>query len=116
MHSFRPRPQRDYLYLTLFYLAVQALPWIWLGDGRHFHWEIIQAKKLMDYGFLARKGAVLTYGAYAGILPNPGDFNYVNHPLPILWLYTLLYALFGKAGDYALVGIAGLVASLVTYK
>src|SRR2546426_12623064 len=98
-------PARDYISLAFLWLIVHALPWFWLADGRHFHWEIVEAKKLLEYGFWARKGAILSYGMYAGILPHPGDFNYVNHPYPILWLYTLLYLLFGKVGPYALIGV-----------
>ena len=111
-HHFR----REYGLLTLVWFAVHALPLYWLTEGRNYTGEIVQSRTLLDYGFWARKGAYLTGIMSAGIVPNPADFNYTNHPYPIVWLYTLLYWLFGPAGDFALIALTGLAGCLLTYR
>jgi hypothetical protein len=101
--------------LILLWLAVQALPFSWLATGHYYHNEISEARKVLDYGFWARKGAYLYTEWSVGRLPNPWEHNYVNHPYPIEWLYTLLYWILGKAGIYALVAATGLAGCLLTY-
>lgn len=109
------RPYREYCGLAIVWLTVHALPLTWLNTGRYYHFEVIQARKLLEYGFWARKGAILYNGWNVGVLPNPADHNYVNHPYPIFWLYTFLYWLFGQVGLYAYVASAGLASCLLTY-
>src|ERR1051326_1770281 len=96
------RPSRDYVSLALLWFVIHAPAWYWLSEGRTYPWDIVQAKKLLDYGFWARKGALLEHGSYFGIVPNPSDFNYIDHPFPIFWIHALLYKFFGSAGPYAL--------------
>jgi hypothetical protein len=115
MQSILRRPAREYILLVLLWFGVQALPWIWLGHGRIFHFEIFQARKLLEYGLWARKGAMLIMPFHVGMLPNPAEHNYVNHNYPILWLFTLLYWLFGQVGVYVFVGMTGLAGLLMTY-
>jgi hypothetical protein len=110
------RPSRDFVLLALLWLVIHSPVWFWLAEGRNYIWDIAQAKKLLDYGFWARKGAIMEHASYFGILPNPSDFNYVDHPYPIFWLHALLYKFFGSAGPYALVAFLGLVGCLLTYR
>ena len=55
-------------------------------------------------------------GMYVGLFSNPAEFNYVNHPYPIIWLYALLYWAFGKLGMYLLIAAAGFAGCLLTYR
>ncbi len=116
MEPPHPHPLRPCLALACIWLAAHALPLFWLTDGHYDHWEIVQAHKVLDYGFAARAGAMLSPGAYVGQLANPADYNYVHHPYPIFWLYTLLYGLFGKAGVYVLASATALAGSLLTWR
>src|SRR2546429_3936862 len=111
-----PKFRRGYWSLTLVWLAVHVLPFIWVADGRNYTGEIVEARTLLNYGFWARKGASMMNMMSAGILPNPADFNYVNHPYPIVWLYTFLYWLFGPAGVFVLIALAGLIGCLLSYR
>src|SRR5947209_423309 len=61
-------------------------------------WEIWEAHKLMDYGFFARHGAMIDVQQMTGTLPHPEDYNFVDHPYPVLWFDALLFRLFGVAG------------------
>ena len=60
---------------TRLFPLLQAQPWS--------YWEVSEAKKLNEYGFFERRGALLDYHYLAGVLPHPEKFNYVNHPAPI---------------------------------
>jgi hypothetical protein len=116
MYSWLQSRSRGYFLLGSLWVITHALPLLWLANERLFHMEIVQAKKLLDYGFWARKGALLAAGGWCnGMLANPGDHNYVNHPYPIWWLYTLLYWLSGKIGVYSFVALSGLASCLITY-
>jgi hypothetical protein len=79
-------------------------------------WEIRQAAKLLDYGFLARKGALLEPQLDTGRLAFPDDLNYTHHPHLMVWIYTLLYAMGG--GWLCFVALLGLrlAATLVLYR
>jgi hypothetical protein len=110
------RPSRNYTLLASLWFVIHTPVWFWLSEGRTYPWDIVQAKKLLDYGFWARKGVILEHASYFGIVPNPSDFNYVNHPLPIFWVYALLYNLLGSIGPHAFVALAGLAGCLLTYR
>jgi len=114
---FRLRsPVGEYVSLAFLWLATRILPFLWFTDGRHCIWEVLQVEKLLQYGFWARKGAFLGPCMYFGILPNPADYNYVNHPYPIFWLYALLHWLTGQAGLLAIMALVGLAGCLLTYR
>ena len=70
---------------------------------------------MLDYGFWERKGAMLSPGWRVGLIEHPEAHNYVNHPYPIIWLYALLYSLFGKAGMYVFIAFRSLATALMTY-
>src|ERR1041385_462210 len=115
MRTFWHGPARGCVLLCLVWLCANALPLVWLAGGRYDHWEVVEARKLLDYGFWARHGAMLDAGTYVGRLANPGDYNYAHHPYPLFWLDTLLYWLFGKVGVYTLTAAVALAGSLLTY-
>src|ERR1700730_1182268 len=60
-----------------------------------FYWEIFEIKKLWEYGFLHRAGALVNIQYLPGHLSNPEVFNYVNHPYPIMWVFACAYRIFG---------------------
>ncbi len=61
-------------------------------------WEVWQAHKMLDYGFWARRGAMILALPEAGIVANPAAFNFTHHPYPYQWLCTLLYSMCGPLG------------------
>ncbi len=58
-------------------------------------WEIFQARKLLEYGFWERSGALTWMHVMTGTMPHPEDLNSSTHPYPGVWMYTALYALGG---------------------
>ncbi|MGZ4984518.1 MAG: hypothetical protein ACXV8A_00370, partial [Chthoniobacterales bacterium] len=81
-----------------------------------FYWEVFEVKKLWEYGFLHRAGALVNIQYLPGHLSNPEVFNYVNHPYPIMWLFAAAYRVCGPWGMMAVVlslGLASCVAVLV---
>src|SRR4051794_29466451 len=56
------------------------------------HWEIWEARKLLEFGFWERAGALTPPSVMAGHLPYLMDLNYTNHPYGMVWLYTAVYA------------------------
>ena len=60
------------------------------------YWEVAEAKKLLEYGFCERQGAIINIHFMTGTMPEPWKYNYVNHPYPILWFDTFLYWLGGS--------------------
>ncbi|MCX7824403.1 MAG: hypothetical protein N2689_02480 [Verrucomicrobiae bacterium] len=74
--------------LTRAYPLSQTVPWT--------AWEVWEAKKLLEYGFLERQGGIINNHYMTGRVPDPAKFNYTNHPYPMLWLDTLAYALGGQ--------------------
>lgn len=89
----------------------QAVPWTM--------WEVCEAKKQLDYGFFATKGAIINNHFMAGRVAEPAQFNYVNHPYPILWADTLAYWLGGEWAVIAfnsLLGLAGCLAAFAALR
>ena len=78
--------------------------------------EVWNARKLLDYGFFERHGARLTPGMWTGQLPNPQDFNYTHYPLPMLWVFTLVYKLTGPWGGPVLVLALKLAGCVIIFK
>ena len=103
------------LAIALLWMASRALPlyWVFSQLERKFDFEVPQVKKILEYGFWARKGAMINTDFVTGLSVNPG--NYVNHPFPIIWLYTLLYRLGGEVAIYIFLAVVGLVSCLLVY-
>jgi len=103
--------------IALLWLAARVLPFYWVFTAleRKFDFEVPQVRKLLEYGFWARKGALLTPPADVGLFANPENFNYVNHPYPIFWLYAALYKIGGALLVYSFVAAVGLAACLMVY-
>src|SRR5436190_5354546 len=78
-------------------------------------WAAWQARKLLEYGFLERAGALTPTYFMTGHLPYIQDLNYTNHPYPIVWLYTALYAVAGWRGCLAVMLILRLSSSLICF-
>src|SRR5256885_3898129 len=106
----------EYASLTLLWVCTRILPLIWFTDGRHCIWEVLQVRKLLEYGFWSRKGAILASLMYFGILPNPADYNYVNHPYPIFWFYAMIHWLTGPVGLLIIMALIGLAGNLLAYR
>jgi len=81
---------------------LQAQPWS--------YWEVFEAKKLSEYGFFERRGALLDVHYLAGVLAHPEKFNYVNHPAPIHWVNMLVLRGTGDWGILFLNTSLGLLA------
>jgi|ERR1044071_458438 hypothetical protein len=79
------------------------------------NWEVWQARKLLDYGFFNRAGAALPSVYMTGRMPHPEDFNYTNHPYPMLWVYTAIYALGGPAACLTMILLVRLCATIVVF-
>ncbi len=77
--------------------------------------ELIQIKKMLDYGFVKTHGIVPYNHAMTGRLTHPEAFNYTHHPLPRTWLYAATYHLFGGFGVTLFNVALGLVQSLFVY-
>jgi len=93
--------------LTRAYSFTQTVPWQF--------WEIWEARKLLDYGFLARQGGIIEWHFMTGMLDSPEKFNYVNHPYPILWIFTLFYHFLGEWGALLFGSALGLLSTLAVY-
>jgi hypothetical protein len=106
----------DYFLLSFVWLLVHFLPFYWLAEGGYYHWDVVQVRKLLDYGFWERGGAILASGFYVGMVSDPASHNYVNHSYPIFWVYSFLYWLFGKGGLYFLSGLSGYLGCLLTFR
>jgi hypothetical protein len=60
--------------------------------------EIIQIRKMLDYGFVQTRGVVPHNMHTIGRLAHPEKVNYTHHPLPRNWLYAGIYVLSGGFG------------------
>lgn len=109
--------RRGLLALGLLWLASRALPlyWVFSQLDRKFDFELPEVKKLLEYGFWERKGAMLDTYFGNGLILHPNNHNYVNHPYPILWVYAGLYRLGGEVLVYASLAAVGLVSCLLVY-
>src|SRR5438105_6318678 len=80
-----------------------------------YEWDIWEPRKLLEYGFWRRGGALINVHYMAGQVSNPEVFNYVDHPYPIFWLYTLIYRFFAGWGITVFVAAMGLLGCWLTY-
>jgi hypothetical protein len=94
------------------YLLVRAYP-LWKATPE-LAWETLQAKKLEQYGFWQRHGAVLQIRFSFGQLAHPERFNYSHQPYPALWLIAAVHRFLGPTGVLALILVLGLVICLLT--
>jgi hypothetical protein len=81
-----------------------------------FYWEVFEVKKLLEYSFWHRAGALVNIQYLPGHLSNPELFNYVNHPYPIMWIFAGAYRVCGPWGMMLIVlgiGLASCLAVLV---
>ena len=93
-------------FCTRVFPLLHAQPWS--------YWEVWEAKKLNEYGFFERRGALLDTHYLTGALPHPEKFNYVNHPAPIHWANMLIHQGFGEWGILFLNTTFGLLACFLT--
>lgn len=91
--------------LTRLWPLCTAEPWS--------YWEVFEARKLNQYGFVERQGALLDVHYLTGVVPKPERFNYPNHPAPIHWLNMLLEREFGDWGVVTFGTLAGLASCLL---
>ncbi len=74
------------------------------------------ARKLLEYGFAERGGALMAPPFMAGHFPYPNDLNYTNHPYPMVWLFTGLFAIGGETlcvGYMTLMRLAGALCAFL---
>jgi hypothetical protein len=76
------------------------------------YWEVAEAKKLLEYGFSERQGAIINVHFMTGMMPEPWKHNYVNHPYPILWFDTFVYWLGGPWAVLITSALLGLLTCL----
>lgn len=94
--------------LAIFFVCTRVFPL--LNAQPWSYWEVFEAKKLSEYGFWERRGALLDVHYLAGVLPHPEKFNYVNHPAPIHWVNMLVQRGIGDWGILFLNTSLGLLA------
>jgi hypothetical protein len=110
----RKRDRILLLSLCLIWLLPRAVAFYYRTPS--LSWEVWEARKLLEYGFWNRWGAIINWHYMTGIRPDPWAFNYTNHPYPILWLYTLIYYLAGAYAVYVAASLAWFVACIILYR
>jgi hypothetical protein len=98
--------------LTILFVCTRAFPILHAQPWSY--WEVWEAKKLSEYGFFERRGALLDTHYLTGVLPHPEKFNYVNHPAPIHWVNMLVQRGIGDWGILFLNTSLGLLACFLT--
>jgi hypothetical protein len=74
-----------------------------------------QCKKLLEYGFFKRGGAIIDIWFSTGLLAHPSYFNYTNHPYPIYWLFALLQYISGPWAPVVFVLLVNLATSWLVF-
>jgi hypothetical protein len=113
--SLDPRRELDgkpFFLIGIVWLVSRALVLLVIQSRIPFYWEVYEIKKLLDYGFLSRAGALVNIQYLPGHLSNPEVFNYVNHPYPIMWVFALAYRILGPPGMVIIVLVTGLAGCL----
>jgi hypothetical protein len=77
--------------------------------------EMLQIRKMLDYGFFERQGIVMFPEVSFGKLAHPEKFNYTHHPFPRSWWYAGVCHFFGALGVAVFNVVAGLLACLLIY-
>ncbi len=92
--------------LTRAWPLAMAEPWS--------YWEVFEARKLNEYGWFERRGALLDVHYLTGLVPHPELHNYPNHPAPIHWVNMIVQRSLGDLGVIVLGLLIGLVACVIT--
>ncbi len=101
--------------IALVFMAAAAYP-LWRAR-KPVCAEVVQTIKMMDYGFVARRGAVVLPGLSQGRLAHPEAFNYTHHPyLGYCWIFAAIYGLVGPTGIVAFSAAVALFNSLLSYR
>ena len=98
--------------LAILFVCTRVFPLLYAQPWSY--WEVFEAKKLSEYGFWERRGALLDIHYLTGVVSHPEKFNYVNHPAPIHWVNMLIYQGFGEWGILFLNSTLGLLACFLT--
>lgn len=115
--SERFSKSKPWLLLALVWAITRAVPLSQVVPESFF--EVCEAKKQLEYGFFATKGAIINIHYMCGRVAEPERFNYVNHPYPILWADTLACWVGGPWGVVAfnaLLGLAGCLAAFAALR
>ena len=108
------RYRSQLLLISLVWIASRAVVLLAARSRIPFYWEVFEVKKLWEYGFFQRAGALINIQYLPGHLSDPEVFNYVNHPYPIIWVFALAYRVFGAAGMLAVSLFLGWAGCLLT--
>ncbi len=111
--DFRPAAPWMWISLLLVWLMARLLPWLHAIPWSY--WEIWETRKLLEYGFFARKGALLDIHYMFGQVSHPELYNYAHHPYPILWIYTALQSFGGDWAVEGFVALLGLIGTGLTF-
>jgi hypothetical protein len=101
---------RHLLLLLVVFAITRTLPLVSLQPWNC--WEVVEARKLNEYGWTQRQGALLDWHYLTGVISNPERFNYPNHPAPIHWVNMIAQKIAGDWGVVFLTTGLGLVACL----
>ena len=114
MKSYRTKRPRIFAFCLLAILFVCTRVFPLLHAQPWSYWEVWEAKKLSEYGFFERRGALLDIHYLTGVVAHPEKFNYVNHPAPIHWVNMLVQRVTGDWGIIFLNTSLGLLACFLT--
>jgi hypothetical protein len=78
-------------------------------------WDVFQARKLLEYGFWERGGALTWMHVMGGTMPYPQDITSSTHPYPGVWLYAALYAVGGASLCLGFAVVLKLASSLAVF-
>src|ERR1700733_7051292 len=99
MRRWNQNAQFGTLIVAVVWAAVRAFPLMRTSPSSD--WEIWEARKLLEYGFLNRGGAVIHNFFMTGRLAHPWYFNYTNHPLLLIWVFAFLQYISGPWASMA---------------
>ena len=104
--------------VLLLIAAVWALTRLlaWMHYDPQLSWDVWEARKLHEYGFWNRMGALLHINVLNGMVSDPAQFNYVDHPAGPIWIYYLIEAVAGSYGIIIFCALAGLAGCLLTHR
>lgn len=102
-----------WLLITVCWLVSRAYPLMQAVPDTY--WEVWEARKLLEYGFVERQGAIINIHFMAGQVAAPEQFNYVNNPYGILWLDTFFHWIGGPWGPLVANALMGLATYLAGF-
>jgi hypothetical protein len=77
--------------------------------------EEIQIRKMLDYGFINRRGITLGPDETSGRVAHPDKFNYVHHPMFRTWPHVLIHRFSGATGVVVFDGVLTLLTCFLIY-